>query len=71
LEIDLNNLKDKRIMILLQWVMPAVALGPAGESGLAHLGLSARDETGELPPFLVGTWLIGRIRLTGGEWLGK
>jgi hypothetical protein len=30
--------------------MPVVALGPAGESGLAHLGLSACSvETGELP----------------------
>jgi hypothetical protein len=26
-----------------------VALGPAGESGLAHLGPPARDETGEPP----------------------
>jgi hypothetical protein len=35
---------------LLQWATPGVALGPADENGLAHLGLSARSiETGELP----------------------
>jgi hypothetical protein len=46
----LNNLKEKRQIVLLQWATRAVALGPAGESGLAHLGLSARSaETGELP----------------------
>jgi hypothetical protein len=43
----LNNSKDKRKIALLQWATLAVALGPAGENGLAHLGLSA--ETGELP----------------------
>jgi hypothetical protein len=43
-------LKEKRKIVLLQWATRAVALGPAGESGLAHLGLSARSaETGELP----------------------
>jgi hypothetical protein len=46
-------------------------LGPAGESGLAHLGLSALDKTGSLPHSSTGVWLAGRIRLTGGEWPGK
>jgi hypothetical protein len=54
LEIDLNNSKDKRKRALLQWATPAVALGPAGESGLVHLGLLAQDEIGELPPFPTG-----------------
>jgi hypothetical protein len=58
-------------MALLQWATPAVVLGPAGESGLAHLGLSARDETGELPPFPTGARLASRIRPTGGEWPQK
>jgi hypothetical protein len=34
----------------LQWATTAVALGPAGESGLAHLALLARDKTREPPP---------------------
>jgi hypothetical protein len=33
----------------LQFATPDVALGLAGESGLAHLGLLAWDETGEPP----------------------
>jgi hypothetical protein len=37
-------------MALLQWATPTVALGPAAESVLAHMGLSAREEAGELPP---------------------
>jgi hypothetical protein len=46
----LNNSTDKRKIALLQWATVAVALGPAGENGLAHVGLSARSiETGELP----------------------
>jgi hypothetical protein len=68
---DSNNLKDKRKWALLQWATPAVALGPAGENGLAHLGLLAQDETGELPPFLTGARFAGRIWPTGGEWPGK
>jgi hypothetical protein len=41
----------------LQWATPAVALGPAGESGLAQLGLPARDEIGEppIPPPMRGS----------------
>jgi hypothetical protein len=50
LEIDLNNSKDKRKRLLLQWATPTVALGLAGESGLAHLGLSAWDEIVVPPP---------------------
>jgi hypothetical protein len=35
---------------LLQWATLAVALGPVGENGLAHLGLSAHlAEIGEFP----------------------
>jgi hypothetical protein len=46
----LNNSKDKRKTTLLQWATPAVALGPAGENGLAQLGLLARSaEAEELP----------------------
>jgi hypothetical protein len=45
----LNNLKDKRKRALLQWATPAVALGPASKSSLAHLSLSAWDETGSSP----------------------
>jgi hypothetical protein len=71
LEIDLNNSKDKRKRLLLQWATPAVALGPTGESVQAHVGLSARDETGEPRPFLTGAWLACRIQPTGGEWSGK
>jgi hypothetical protein len=33
----------------MQWATPAVALGPPGASGLAHLGLPAWDKTGEPP----------------------
>jgi hypothetical protein len=36
-------------MALLQWATLAVTLDPAGESGLAHLGLLAQDETWEPP----------------------
>jgi hypothetical protein len=51
----LNNSKDERKIALLQWATPAVALGPDGESGLAHLGLWPRSaETGE-PPILPPT----------------
>jgi hypothetical protein len=47
----LNNSKDKRKMVLLQWATPAVALGPTGESSLTHLGLPARSaEAGETFP---------------------
>jgi hypothetical protein len=49
LEIDLSNSKDKRKRLLLQWATPAVALGPADESGLAHLGHLAQDKTGDPP----------------------
>jgi hypothetical protein len=36
---------------MLQWATPAVALGPAGESGLANMGPSARSaEAGETFP---------------------
>jgi hypothetical protein len=46
----LNNSKDKRKTALLQWATFAVALGLAGENGLAQLGLSAcSTETGEFP----------------------
>jgi hypothetical protein len=51
LEIDLNNSKDKMKRAMLQWAAPAVALGPAGESGLANMGPSARSaEAGETFP---------------------
>jgi hypothetical protein len=36
-------------MALLQWATLAVTLDPVGESGLAHLGLPAQDETWEPP----------------------
>jgi hypothetical protein len=57
----LNNSKDKRKIAMLQWATLAVVLGPAGENGLAHLGLLARSvETGELAPEVgVPIWGIG------------
>jgi hypothetical protein len=49
LEIDLNNSKDRRKRALLQWATPAVVLGPASESSLAHLGLSTEMKQGSSP----------------------
>jgi hypothetical protein len=48
----LNHLKDKRKTALLQWATLAVALGPASENSLAHLGLLTRlVEIGEGRPW--------------------
>jgi hypothetical protein len=68
LEFNLNNLKDKREMTLLQWAEPTEVLSLAWLRGPAHLALSAHSKNrGGLLPHR-RRWLADKIRSVGGRW---